>query len=60
MQKCPEKLGIPEGGSAESSTVGTAITRSVDPELAVVVDAWARLPEALRTGILAMIRAAAE
>ncbi|MGE5611926.1 MAG: hypothetical protein ACM359_21955 [Bacillota bacterium] len=40
--------------------MGTAITRSVDPELAVVVDAWARLPEALRTGILAMIRAAAE
>ena len=28
-----------------------------DPDLAVVIDAWAKLPEAVRAGILAMIRA---
>ena len=29
-----------------------------DPDLAVVVDAWPRLPEALKAGILAMVRVA--
>jgi hypothetical protein len=28
------------------------------PDLAAVVDAWPRLPEALRTGIVAMVKAA--
>ncbi|MGO9598357.1 MAG: hypothetical protein ACLP7Q_10235 [Isosphaeraceae bacterium] len=28
-----------------------------DPDLAAVVDAWPGLPEAIRAGILAMIRA---
>jgi len=31
-----------------------------DPELAAVIDAWDRLPEAVRAGILAMVRAAAK
>ncbi|MDA0991881.1 MAG: hypothetical protein O3A51_14165 [Verrucomicrobia bacterium] len=29
-----------------------------DPDLAAVVEAWPKLPEAIRAGILAMIRAA--
>jgi hypothetical protein len=29
-----------------------------DPGLATVVDAWDRLPEAVRAGIVAMVRAA--
>jgi hypothetical protein len=29
-----------------------------DPDLAAVVDAWDRLPEAVRGGIVAMVRAA--
>ena len=29
-----------------------------DPDLATVVDAWDRLPEAVRAGIVAMVRAA--
>jgi hypothetical protein len=29
-----------------------------DPALAAVVDAWPKLPEALKAGILAMVKAA--
>jgi hypothetical protein len=29
-----------------------------DPDLTVVIDAWDRLPEAVRAGIVAMVRAA--
>ena len=29
-----------------------------DPELAVVIEAWDRLPEAVRAGIVAMVKAA--
>jgi hypothetical protein len=29
-----------------------------DPDLTTVVDAWNRLPEAVRAGIVAMVRAA--
>jgi hypothetical protein len=31
---------------------------STDPDLAAVIDAWGQLPEALRTGIVAMVKAA--
>jgi hypothetical protein len=34
-------------------------TRQTDPDLAAVVDAWDRLPEAGRAGIVAMVQAAA-
>jgi hypothetical protein len=33
-------------------------TCQTDPDLAAVVDAWDRLPEAVKAGIVAMIRAA--
>jgi len=33
-------------------------TRKTDPELAVVVDAWPHLSEALKAGIVAMVKAA--
>jgi hypothetical protein len=29
-----------------------------DPDLAIVIDAWSRLPEVVRAGIVAMIEAA--
>jgi hypothetical protein len=35
-------------------------TCRIDPELAAVVDAWDRLPEAVRAGIVAMVRAATQ
>jgi len=31
----------------------------VDPDLATVMDAWDQLPEAVRAGIVAMVKAAA-
>jgi hypothetical protein len=31
-----------------------------DPDLAAVVEAWARLPEAIRAGIMAMVKAASK
>ena len=33
-------------------------TRQIDPDLAAVIDAWDRLPEAVRAGIVAMVKAA--
>jgi hypothetical protein len=33
-------------------------TCKTDPDLAVVVDAWSHLPEALKAGIVAMVKAA--
>jgi hypothetical protein len=35
-------------------------TCQTDPDLATVVDAWDRLPEAVRAGIVAMVKAAAK
>ncbi|NOT02909.1 MAG: hypothetical protein HOP29_20095 [Phycisphaerales bacterium] len=32
-------------------------TNSTDPELAAVVEAWTTLPDAIRAGIVAMVRA---
>jgi hypothetical protein len=29
-----------------------------DPDLAAVIDAWDRLPEAIRAGVVAMLKAA--
>ena len=31
---------------------------SIDPDLAVLIDAWATLPEPLKAGIVAMVKAA--
>jgi hypothetical protein len=31
---------------------------NIDPALAALIDAWPALPEAIRAGILAMVRAA--
>jgi hypothetical protein len=33
---------------------------SNDPDLAAVIDAWDRLPEAIRAGIVAMVKAASK
>ena len=34
-------------------------TRQADPDLATVINAWDRLPEPVRAGIVAMVKAAA-
>jgi hypothetical protein len=31
-----------------------------DPELATVIDAWSRLPDAIRAGIMAIVRASGQ
>jgi hypothetical protein len=33
---------------------------SSDPDLAAVIDAWDRLPEAVRAGIVAIVKAASD
>jgi hypothetical protein len=47
--------GVPRSG-AESGAVRSQ-NGLIDADLAVVVDAWPTLPEAIKTGILAMVRA---
>jgi hypothetical protein len=44
----------------EQSPVLLPKTLPSDPDLAVVIEAWDRLPEAIRAGIVAMVRAASK
>ena len=44
-------------GGAKSGALAPE-SRSIDPALATIIDAWPTLPEAIRAGILAMVRAA--
>jgi hypothetical protein len=56
----PENAAV-TGDSAPSGAESGAIEAReaiLDPELTAVIDAWPVLPEAIRAGILAMIRAA--
>jgi len=53
----PGKKAHSENCAAPGAAVGSENT-PIDPDLAAVVDAWPKLPEAIRAGILAMIRAA--
>ena len=47
---------IPRPGGAESGALD--LTRdNIDPGLAALIDAWPALPEPIRAGILAMVRA---
>ena len=50
----PENPACPAPGGAESG----ALTPNISPALAALIDAWPTLPEAIRAGILAMVRAA--
>ncbi len=49
----PMNPAFPEQGGAESGVLCLS-----DPDLASVIDAWAFLPDAVKAGILAMVRAA--
>ena len=59
------KTGVPVESGAESGALGARKPPSdpdrmkpIDADLAAVIDAWPKLPEATRRSILAMIRAA--
>jgi hypothetical protein len=43
--------------SHQTATKSATFSEPSDPELALVMDAWGRLPEAMRAGILAMVKA---
>jgi hypothetical protein len=49
----PENSTNPALGGVESGALVT-----IDPALASIIDAWAKLPDAMKAGILAMIRTA--
>lgn len=51
------KTQVTNQSGAESGALG-AREAPIDPELAAVVEAWPALPDAIKAGILAMIRAA--
>jgi hypothetical protein len=47
------------GNSAPSACHSLCHFRAeIDPDLAAIADAWATLPDALKSGILAMVKAA--
>ncbi len=52
------KSGNIPGGDGSAGDPPSAPQTPDDPELAAVVEAWADLPDAVRAGILAMVRAA--
>ena len=51
----PGKTALSQTGGTESGTLGAQMAPE-DADLRMVVDAWTRLPEAVKTGILAMVR----
>jgi hypothetical protein len=53
----PENSTNPAPGGAKNGAL-TPTNPNIDPALAALIDAWPTLPEAIRAGILAMVRAA--
>jgi hypothetical protein len=47
----PAKTALSDEGGAKAGALATT-----DPNLASLIEAWPKLPEAIRAGILAMIR----
>ena len=58
-RKGNELRDVEDVSGAESGAVG-AEKALIDADLAAVIDAWPNLPEAIRAGIVAMVRAAVE
>jgi hypothetical protein len=60
IEPAPDSLGdatISAQGGAKSGALAPQ-QRIIDPALAALIDAWPTLPEAIRAGILAMVRVA--
>ena len=56
-QDSPDKTTVSKQGGAQSGA-HAAPTAVSDPDLAAVVKVWPKLPEAVRVGIVAMVKAA--
>jgi hypothetical protein len=59
----PEKTAVCEACAARGAAVdaeNAALTAIADPHLAAIVRAWPTLPDALKSGIVAMIQAASK
>jgi hypothetical protein len=56
----PRSSGNSAGGDQSGAESGALDPRNAefDPDLSAVVEVWPKLPEAIRAGIMAMIRAA--
>jgi hypothetical protein len=52
-------LGAGEAGGAAKCAANRDQSPPSDPHLALVIDAWPKLPEAVKAGILAMLKASA-
>jgi hypothetical protein len=46
----------PQGGAQSGALPGDSTP--IDPRLAAIIDAWPRLPDAIKSGILAIIQGA--
>jgi hypothetical protein len=57
LRKSHKKTALLEQGGAESGAPILA-NLSIAPELAALIDAWPSLPEPIKAGILALVRAA--
>ena len=57
LANSPENTANPAPGGAKNGAL-TSTSPTIDPALAALIDAWPTLPEAIRAGILAMVRAA--
>ncbi len=57
MPNSPGKSGFSESGGAKSGALG-AQGGAIAPELRTIIDAWPALPDAIKAGILAMVRTA--
>lgn len=58
----PKSSGNNGGDDQSGAESGALDAQKVDfpPDLAAVVEAWPKLPEAIRAGILAMVQAAGD
>jgi len=59
--KTSRKQGVADESGAESSAESGALDAEnglKDPDLGAIIDAWPGLPDAIKAGILAMVRTA--